>query len=338
MHLFGISPKKHLELEKVIVTLIESGNLDKNHLSGIKDIPHLNTTVNNVNSVWVKRAEQIGSLEASLTESHVIIGNHLEKINLLEQQLAEAEQFVATVEAEKLRLVDEKMELLETNDRLVVAQDAWNLAQSVISEGCWDLNVIAGDPDHKDNVIRWSKEFRQLIGYTESEFPDGWDSYYRVTHPDDLDGVMTAFDGLMKSTDPAYQYVADYRMKHKNGKDIWFRERGACLRDSNGVLLHIVGGALDISVEKEIEAAQKREHDRMQVNYEQISHVVNVIKDISDLTNLLALNAAIEAARAGEAGRGFAVVADEVKKLAGSTLDATKQIQVMVDENKTMLK
>jgi methyl-accepting chemotaxis protein len=119
-------------------------------------------------------------------------------------------------------------------------------------------------------------------------------------------------------------------MRHKSRGDIWFRERGRCLRNEQGVLQRVIGAVRDISDEKQAEAARDRELAAIQATYEQIAQVVGVIKAIAEQTNLLALNAAIEAARAGEVGRGFSVVADEVKNLARRTRDATHEIQEML--------
>lgn len=257
--------------------------------------------------------------ESRVQELQALLHAREEQHAETEQALKRAEEMAAAVEAERTRLLEE--------------QQVWELTKETLTEGCWDLSVVDGNPDHPDNVIRWSDQFRSLIGYNRQEFPDGWDSYFGITQIEDQQRVMHAFSEMMADPTGQRVYIVEYRMRHKTRGDLWFRERGRCLRDANGVLLRVTGATREISDEKAAQALREREQVSIQSTYAEISQMAGVIKGIAEQTNLLALNAAIEAARAGEQGRGFAVVADEVRNLAKRTQDSVLHIQSMLQQH-----
>ncbi|ADW18477.1 methyl-accepting chemotaxis sensory transducer [Desulfobulbus propionicus DSM 2032] len=70
----------------------------------------------------------------------------------------------------------------------------------------------------------------------------------------------------------------------------------------------------------------------------EIGNVIEIINNIADRTSILALNASIQAAMAGDAGHGFAVVAEEVQRLAESSSNSTKQIEVLIKSIQSEIK
>ena len=248
-------------------------------------------------------------------------------LETLRQQLEQARSREQALEVELSRHV-------QLSRQHQQEEQIWELLQSTLTEGCWDITVVNGDVQDPASCMRFSNQFRILMGYALHELPDGWDAQVSITHPDDLPKIMAIFDREILATHSGGEYVFEYRMRHKTRDYIWCRERGRAARDEQGRLTRVIGAVRDISDERSAKATHQQMLEQNQATYGQIATVVGVIKGIADQTNLLALNAAIEAARAGEVGRGFSVVADEVRKLAESTRQATHQIQTMLHQHK----
>jgi twitching motility protein PilJ len=83
------------------------------------------------------------------------------------------------------------------------------------------------------------------------------------------------------------------------------------------------------TIREEIQETSKR-IKRLGESSQEIGDIVELINGIAEQTNILALNAAIQSASAGGAGRGFAVVADEVQRLAERATNATRRIEMLV--------
>lgn len=123
-------------------------------------------------------------------------------------------------------------------------------AQSTFSE--FIAREIAGDDffswDFETNRFRFSANYCHLLGYDEQEFPQTWEQWANIVHPDDRD-MMAVERHIMESPRYGDSFEFCLRLRHYDGHYIWTIGRGIVLaRNEQGYALSLIGSFSDINL------------------------------------------------------------------------------------------
>lgn len=145
----------------------------------------------------------------------------------------------------------------QSDNRFKIAEERLNLAISISKQGLWEWDI-------KTNVVVFSDNLTESLGYTVDEFGQTYDSWRRLVNPQDLIIVEKKLEEyLNKKTD---NYTVDLRMRHKNGHEIWSKGAGIAKWDKDGTPLYMIGTQMDITelkTQQILIEQQRNEYDQL---------------------------------------------------------------------------
>lgn len=123
-------------------------------------------------------------------------------------------------------------------------------AQSIFSE--FIVREIAGDDffswDFETGRFTFSSNYCHLLGYYEQEFPQTWEQWANIVHPDDRD-MMDVERHIMESPRYGDSFEFCLRLRHFDGHYIWTIGRGIVLtRNDQGYAMSLIGSFSDINL------------------------------------------------------------------------------------------
>jgi PAS domain S-box-containing protein len=125
------------------------------------------------------------------------------------------------------------------NEDLARNEERFRLAQEGARMGTWDVDLVTG-------VKTWSEGLRMLYG-VGPDHPAGLEHFLLLVHPDDRDQVaQRAQNAYARGADVEYEC----RIVRPDGNVRWLLTRSTARRDGNGVLVRVLGVALDITRRK----------------------------------------------------------------------------------------
>ncbi len=109
--------------------------------------------------------------------------------------------------------------------------------------------------------LQWFGTIDELLGYAHCEFPRTFDGWASSVHPEDQARVMAAVQAHLEGGVP---YVAEYRVRRKDGVYRWWAARGAVSRTPDGKPVRLIGSITDITERKQAEDLLQEAHGAVQ--------------------------------------------------------------------------
>ena len=153
-----------------------------------------------------------------------------------ERELRQVNRQMAHTNAVLDRTVEER------TARLQAIEERFELAVRGSTDGLWDWNVLTSE-------VFYSPRMKELVGYSDDEFPNLFASFETRLHPADHDRVLQAVNSHLRDRRP---YDVEYRLLTKSGAYRWFRARGQAVWNEAGQAQRMAGSITDVTEEHQL--------------------------------------------------------------------------------------
>ncbi|MEP7296262.1 MAG: transporter substrate-binding domain-containing protein [Burkholderiales bacterium] len=128
------------------------------------------------------------------------------------------------------------------------SEERWKFALEGAGDGVWDANLV-------DGTSAYSKRWKEILGFSESEIGTSSDEWSKRVHPDDLDRALRDNQACVDGR--ADTVFSEFRMRAKDGHWVWILDRGKVVhRSASGKATRMIGTHADISRRKASEARE----------------------------------------------------------------------------------
>lgn len=187
------------------------------------------------------------------------------------------------------KLEKKALQLEEANQRLQKDMAARQVAEAALREAL-DIQsfVIEGtgtalwDWDLATNQVRYSREWKRMLGYVEDEVANHLGEWKRLTHPDDVEPTLAKVAPFLQQ--PAGVFEAEFRMRHKSGQYRWILSRATAKLNAEGKPVRLLGLNTDITERKQAEDQLQERERRLSTLISNLPGAVFRVRNDHDYT------------------------------------------------------
>jgi len=125
--------------------------------------------------------------------------------------------------------------------------ERWRLAVESGGQGVWDW-------DAGKRGLYFSDAWKAIVGHAGHDISTHLKEWLSRIHPDDLPQAKAKLIAHLRGETPLY--IAEHRMRHKDGHDVWVLNSGKVVRRAkSGRALRMVGTLIDVTSQRHAESS-----------------------------------------------------------------------------------
>ncbi|HRX11802.1 MAG TPA: PAS domain S-box protein [Draconibacterium sp.] len=136
-------------------------------------------------------------------------------------------------------IIQYQLKAWKVKQELDLSEERFKFATEGVGDGVWDWNV-------QTNEVYYSKLWKKILGYNDSEIGNSFDEWEKLVHPNDIKLALVSLNNHLEGLTP--EYKNEHRLLCKDKTYKWILARGKVIEhDENGKPLRVIGTHTDIS-------------------------------------------------------------------------------------------
>lgn len=162
-------------------------------------------------------------------------------------------------------------QVMERTKQLKESEERWQFALEGAGEGVWDWNP-------QTDKVWFSRYWKEMIGFSDEEFPNIRAAFFERIHPDDIDRVRNEIGMHLQQDTENSIFISEYRMRCKDGTWKWILARGKLIGSATGrAHSRMIGIQKDITQRKQFELNLARESEKNKMLLRHASDGVHIL-------------------------------------------------------------
>lgn len=121
--------------------------------------------------------------------------------------------------------------------------------------------------DSENRTLYISPQIHDLLGYSPADWVKTRGLWSKLIHPDDADRAIALSEEANRTGEPISM---EYRMRTRYGGELWVHEEAVLFRDGSGAPMYWQGVIIDVTAQKQAEAALRETEARYRALIEQL--------------------------------------------------------------------